>query len=302
MKNLKSCLFIGLSFLMTATTFAQSHFNILNAKTPDEIGKVPVERQIADQDTPLAYWHIDDRDVLWSKIVWEHIDLNQRINLPLYFPIDTTYVVSDRRSLFYTLLNGIKKGKIKEVYEDSFFKSRMSVKDIEQRMVRVDTSDYAFELLNSGETNIQDGIDVTRIQAQDIDGYQIKGIWYFDKRQGEMKYRMLAIAPMAPDVQILGREDMQSDESLPLFWVYYPSARQVLHESSVFNEKNPRASITFDDLLNARRFSALILREQNMYGNRAISDYIQGNATQQVLESERIKEHIRNKELDMWNY
>ncbi|MDG1503673.1 MAG: gliding motility protein GldN, partial [Flavicella sp.] len=87
MKNLKSCLFIGLSLLMTATSLAQSHFNILNAKTPDEIGKVPVERQIADQDTPLTYWHIDDRDVLWSKIVWEHIDLNQRINLPLYFPI-----------------------------------------------------------------------------------------------------------------------------------------------------------------------------------------------------------------------
>ena len=59
------------------------------------------------------YGYIDDRDILWSKVVWEFVDLNQKINLPYYFPIDTANISNDRRSLFDTLLKGIRKGKLK---------------------------------------------------------------------------------------------------------------------------------------------------------------------------------------------
>ncbi|MFC2110461.1 gliding motility protein GldN [Bacteroidota bacterium] len=302
MMNLKSYLLLGAAFILTLSVSAQADFNLLNAKTPAEIGQVPQERKIANKDKPLPYGYIDDRDILYSKVIWEHIDLNERINLPLYYPIDSTNVNSSRKSMFYTLLKGIKNGRIKEVYDDSFFKSKLTMKDINQKLTRIDTSDYAYELLNEGVTNIKDYVDEISIKSEDIDGYRIKGIWYFDKRQGEMRYRMLAIAPMAPDVQILGRDDIQGEESLPLFWVFYPSAREVLHEGTAFNETNHRAPISFDQILNARRFSAVILREENLYGNRAITEYIRGNALFQILESERIKETIRNKELDMWNY
>jgi len=302
MKNLKSYLLFVIVFLLAFSIKAQADFNLLNAKTPDEIGKVPQERKTANKDKPLPYGYIDDRDILWSNVVWEHIDLNEKINMPLYYPIDSTYVDSSRKSMFYTLLRGIKNGDIKEVYEDSFFKSKLTMKDINQKLTRIDTSDYAYELLNEGQTNIKEFVDEISIKSEDIDGYRIKGIWFFDKRQGEMKYRMLAIAPMAPDVQILGRDDIQAEESLPLFWVFYPNAREVLHNGTAFNEKNHRSPISFDQILNARRFSSLVLREENLYGNRSIAEYIRGNALFQIMESERIKEHIRNKELDMWNY
>ncbi len=35
--------------------------------------------------------------------------------------------------------------------------------------------------------------DTFRIQTEDVAGYMIKGMWYFDKRQGELKYRLLAL-------------------------------------------------------------------------------------------------------------
>ena len=60
--------------------------------------------------------------------------------------------------------------------------------------------------------------------------------------------------------------------------------------------------ISFDDMLNARRFSSAIYREENVYGNRNIKDYEKNNSIFQLLEAERIKESIRNKEIDMWNY
>ena len=35
-----------------------------------------------------------------------------------------------------------------------------------------------------------------------------------------------------------------------------------------------RRPISFDHLLNARRFSSVIVKEENIYGNRKIEDYI----------------------------
>ena len=42
--------------------------------------------------------------------------------------------------------------------------------------------------------------------------------------------------------------------------------------------------------------------EENIYGNRDVAEYIKGNSLFQVLESDKLKEDIRDRELDMWNY
>ena len=34
----------------------------------------------------LEFDYIDERDILWSKIVYEKIDLNEKLNFPLLFP------------------------------------------------------------------------------------------------------------------------------------------------------------------------------------------------------------------------
>jgi hypothetical protein len=48
----------------------------------------------------MAYGYVHDRDVLMGKTTWEIIDLSERINFSLYFPIDTANIGSDRRSLY----------------------------------------------------------------------------------------------------------------------------------------------------------------------------------------------------------
>ncbi|WP_371807809.1 gliding motility protein GldN [Lutibacter sp. B1] len=289
-----------LAFVLFNATFAQS--NLLNAKKPSDIGKKTVEQSVFDNDKPLEYGYLDDRDILWSKVVWEYIDLNERINLPFYYPVDTINVSANRRSLFDTLLRGIRKGEITEIYDDDYFTAKMTKKEINSKLYRIDTTDAGFDELNAGATNIDEYIDKINLTSQDIEGFKIKGLWYFDKRQGELKYRLLALAPVAPDVQIMGREDIDISEQLPLFWVWFPDARDLLHKMKVFNQKNSAYPISFDHLLNARRFNSIIYREENIYGDRDVANYVKGNALFQVLESNKIKEEIRNKELDMWNY
>ena len=56
-------------------------------------------------------------------------------------------------------------------------------------------------------------VDPYSIQSQHIKGYMLKGIWYFDKRQGELEYRLLAIAPMGPDVQVLGVQILEKNST-----------------------------------------------------------------------------------------
>ncbi len=298
--NMKNIGIFILALLLFNTLHAQS--NLLNAKRPSDIGKKTAEQLAVDNDKPLEYGYVDDRDIMWHKVVWEYIDLNEKINLPMYFPVDTTAVSTDRRSLFDTLLRGIKNDKITEVYDDSYFTAKMTKVEINNKLFRIDTTDAGFDELNAGSTDIEEYIDRINLTGYDIEGFKIKGLWYFDKRQGELKYRLIALAPVAPDVQIMGREDLDIAEQLPLFWVYYPDARNVLHDMKVFNPKNSAYPISFDHILNARRFNSNIYREENIYGDRDVVDYIRGNALFQVLESNKIKDHIRNKELDMWNY
>lgn len=281
--------------MSSVASFAQA--NLLNAKTPDQIGKKTVAQDSLDNDKPLPYGYVGDRDVLMGRKVWELIDLDQRVNFPMYFPVEEN-LGSNRKSLYQTLIDGIKDGKITEVYDDSYFTTKRTLKDMESAFKKIDTTDAGREQYNAGEKISEEYIVTTELVAADVAAYKVVGYWYFDKRQGEMKYRMLGVCPVVPDIQVSGEEK----EYIDLFWIYFPAIRDVLHDAKAFNEKNSAMPITFDHLLNSRRFSGVIYKEENVYGDRLVEDYMKDNSQMQLLEAERIKEKIRNFEQDMWNY
>jgi len=299
--NWKNVLLIGAVTLLPASIMAQA--NILNAKKPQEIGIKTEAQKALDNDAPLHYGYVDDRDILWSKTTWETIDLDERVNFPLYYPIDTIDIGADRRSLYDVFIKNIKNGKLADVYVDSYFTEKRVFGDLQATLRKVDTTDLGYEQINAGEELSAEYINERDLTAADIEEYRIKGMWYFDKRQGELKYRLLGIAPVAPDVNFIDDESMDpADAKVELFWVWYPGARQILHEAKVFNQRNSAQPISFDALLNARRFNGVIYREDNVHGDREVNDYISDNALFQLLEAKRIKEVIRDREQDMWSY
>ncbi|WP_424493153.1 gliding motility protein GldN [Salinimicrobium sp. GXAS 041] len=291
-------LFIGLcGVLVSVSSFGQT--NILNAKSPEDIGAPTVAEETYGKNDPLEYGYVDERDVLWAKTTWEVVDLDERVNFPLYYPIDTSQIGGSRRSLYDVLVTNIKNGNIENIYADSYFNDKRTLKDIQAALSKVDTTDLGIEQYNAGEEIDQQFISRRDISSADLVAYHIRGYWYFDKRQAELKYRLLGIAPVAPDVNFIDSPDAQPVE---LFWVWFPDAREVLNEAYAFNPNNSSQSISFDHLLNARRFHGTIYAEDNVQGDRSVNEYISNNAFMQLLESERIKEQIRNFEQDMWNY
>ena len=269
-------------FLFSVNSFSQA--NILNATTPSEIGIQNFDQKQSDNDSFLEFDYIDERDILWSKIVYEKIDLNEKLNFPLLFPVNDETYAKNRKSLWRILKENIINKRITELYFDrnDNFKDKMSFKDV------MEVVSFT-ELINGVQTPAEE------LKSIDITAYRIKGMWYFDKRQGEMKYRLLGLMPVGKNLK-----DDDGKNNTDLFWIWYPSVRKILHEEKVFNDKNNASSISFDQLLVSRRFSSFIYKEDNVYGDRSIKDYkIPG--LESILESQRIKKEILDFEQDMWN-
>ena len=286
-------------------TFAQA--NLLNAKNPLEVGDSSSSKAIVEF---MDYEYVDDKDILWSKVVYEFIDLNERLNFPLLFPVNDTKYDDTRKSLWRIIRENIENGKISEVYDsnnDNFTEA--------SRIIGKDSTDL--------EANIYKNYNISDIykskyvpesfvpreiaSSADIFGYVIKGVWYFDKIHAELRYRLLAIQPYGTDLKT--SVDGEETET-GYFWIWYPSIREILDDHLVFNDKNNNNRVSFDELLINRRFSSYIYKYDNVYGDREIRDYIRQRdnesyaqwQTRIVMESERIKKEILDFEIDMWGY
>jgi gliding motility associated protien GldN len=297
---MKKGFFILFLLIALHSNSSWSQANLLNAKVPQEVGMQVVENQ-----DPIAYGYIDNRDVLWSKTIWEIIDLNERINFPYYYPtINNGLLSNNRKSLFRILYDNIASGEITEIYSTSYFidGEKLTFEDLTDILVSRNLSAEGISKSNAGEQVTEDDYDTYKIESDKIVQYRIKGTWFFNKRLGELKYRLLGIAPVAPDVSTLSQgPEAMKDALVPLFWIWFPDAREALSNNGVFNTRNSSQPITYDHMLNSRRFNATIYREENVYEDRQVNEYIYEDALRQLLESERIKSEIRDFEQDMWS-
>ncbi len=294
MKSIKKLFFTLLVFSVGNMVVAQN--NLLNARTAGEIGDESIEDIYAKADGPIPYEYVNDRDVLFQKKVWEVLPLDQKQNLVYYFPLEETI---DRKPLFNVLKDAVMNKKITEVYYDDNFKFKLNPKDLESKFVRTDTTEMGKEqYMLDGKIDKQYIVE-TVIRPTDVKEYRTMGMWYFDRNAGELKYRLLGLAPVVVDLATKGTD---FEEAVPLFWIFFPDARDTLYNTYAYNEKNPAMKVSFDFLFNARKFAGTIYKADNIYGDRNINEYVQGNAMMQLLEAERVKESIRDLEDDLWNY
>src|SRR5690606_27540033 len=145
--KLKYCLLTVLSLGFAMSSAGQT--NLLNAKTPEEIGVKSEAQKALDNDRPLEYGYVDDRDIMFSKMTWEKVVLDERVNFPLYYPIDTNNIGANRRSLFDVLWKNVREGKIENVYDDSYFTTKRQPRDIQSIMSKTDTLDIGYQQYNS---------------------------------------------------------------------------------------------------------------------------------------------------------
>ncbi|NCG03939.1 MAG: gliding motility protein GldN [Bacteroidetes bacterium] len=289
MMKSKNVVFASVLFF---SQFICAQINILNADNPSEIGALSeAQKKQLSENKYIEYPYVDDKDIMWSKIVYEEIDLSEKFNHPLFFPSDKLYT-HERKSLWYTIRQAIINKKIENVYAENNpnFSERIGYERV-------------LEIIQNKDWDLV-------IASKDISSYLIKGIWYVDKRYGQLSYRLLGIKPISKidigvEVDILENGSQRSSDDsarTPLFWLWYKDLRPILHKQLVFDDKNNASRITFDQLLTSRRFTSRIIGVDNVFDDRLLSEMpgLKDDPFMQLIESERLKNVIRDFEQDLW--
>ncbi len=238
---------------------------------------------------PVQLPFIRQADVMWERRVWQVIDLREKMNQPLYFPLVPT---QGRVSLFQLLFDGVKSGELVAYINDDFTEPR-SLQEIQAglgstRTVRLQRPNPPYDYF--------DTIINIPFRPDDIKSFRIKEDWFFDSKRSVLDVRIIGICPVREAInpntgEVIGTE--------PMFWIYFPQARPLLARNAAFNPHNSARRISFDDLFLQRLFSAYILKEDNIF-DRRINDYMKG--LDGLIEAQRAREKIRNFEHNLWEF
>jgi hypothetical protein len=178
------------------------------------------------------------------------------------------------------------------------------------------------------------------VTSKCIVAYNIKEDWFFDKNRSRLERRIIAIAPVAKflvsnqssntgnnsstststgergqlllyppsnkeTLHYFDNTDLKPLEAgalveeRELFWLYFPNLRDYLVNYYIYNNKSDVSTLSFDDLFWKRQFSSQIYKTTNKFDDE-VEEYKYG--VDALYEAERIKNEIRNWEMDLWEY
>jgi gliding motility associated protien GldN len=166
--------------------------------------------------------------------------------------------------------------------------------EIERKLSFIDT-----QYIESPEPpyDLQMTVIEEEFDPANVKEFRLKEDWFFDRQKSILDVRIIGIQPVADNIDrttgvVRGKE--------PMFWVYFPEARNIFTSAEVFNRQNDAERRTMEDIFWKRMFGSYIYKEKNVY-DRQIADYML-NGIDQLLEAESIKEDIFILEHDLWEY
>lgn len=242
----------------------------------------------------VPYPYIREADVMWSRRVWQDIDLKEKMNLPLYYPLDEA---NGMKSLFSVIRDAlVLEGSITAYSvgvsgKEDDFRTPMLVSDVKLMMEYPDTS----STMDPDTGEMIEVVQMISINPADITRYRVKEDWFFDKQRSERYIRIIGIAPLKERYD--DGEPTGAYETL--FWLYFPECRYVFANWDSFNRFNDAERRSFDDLFQKRMFSSTIIKESNVY-DRTIADVYTGMDA--LLKAQEIKEQLFILEHDLWSF
>jgi len=246
------------------------------------------DKQNIGNRRPINYTSLREGDVAWEKRVWRDIDMREKQNQPLYYPLEYN---ACRSSLFQTITRQILNGNI-IAFKDEDFLIPYNDAEIKNKLVKRDTVPQIVydELGNELPPIMVPTVDSVSIFERVLK-FRVKEDWYFDRQKSSLEVRIVGLAAI--------EYNEERDYYRELYWVYFPSCRPYFARNDVYNFKNDAERRSLDDIFWKRQFTSTIVKESNVQ-DRYIDQYQKG--IDALVEADKIKMNIFTWEHDLWNY
>ncbi|HSG68703.1 MAG TPA: gliding motility protein GldN, partial [Bacteroidales bacterium] len=241
----------------------------------------PVDGLFADgsgfiNEKPIDYPPLRKADVMWQRRIWREIDFREKINHYFYYPLEPH---NHWKSFMQIIMDGLKEGSITayDISATDEFLVPLTYQEVVSR--QVDTINQVLQRPYPPYEEY-DTVIFTEFDPSKVKRIRVKEDWYFDKQRSQIMVRIIGVCP------VMMKERDGEEVSEPLFWIYFPEARQLLSQQLIYNRFNDAMRMTFDDAFWKRMFNSYIYKESNVY-DRRISEYATG--LDALYEAERIK-------------
>ncbi len=271
----------------------------LNVKAQGVYDDFIYNRQAVKERKVVAWPYLREADVNSSKRVIRIIDVREKQNQVMSWPKNPLSVI---------VYNAVIEGKLVPYRNDSL-SSSMTMEDILK--FTVDTTIVENPDPNDPEQTVQDTVYGKFYPMERIKKFRVVEDWIFDKKLSTYFVRIISIAPQfvpkiggvelnEMDLCVLKYHARDPDPTNPTAEM---DLRHLFINYEVFNRQNDAARLTFDDWFEARMFSSYIIKqsnEQDMFIRERAE--FKDNGVAAILEGEKMKQDLFEKEHDMWEY
>lgn len=229
-----------------------------------------------------------EADVVTATQFIKVIDFKEKTNQLLFQNFDPK---NSWFTLYDILVFGVQQEKIHAFKTGVFSKPKGIMLTCEQFNTRIFYLDSVDEVIVDSN-GIEKQAHVLRaefIKATDIKEFRVNEVWYFNKKWARLEKKIVGISP------VWRNPKTEKDEEL--FWVYFNEAKDLLASFPVKSKSVAAGVMSFEEIFSQRFFNCYIKKETNIFDRDKTEN---GKAIDDLIQSERAKEKLLNKEEDNW--
>lgn len=317
----KTYLSIGIMLCMLPV----SHITLAQEKSLpffDLKGNIAIQTMQMDAmaDTVSKINHRAD-DIVWSRTVYRIIDLRDKPNNRLYFPVKPN---ERYKSLFRIILDATVEGKVKAYDKIDFdiqpnYETPIPADSVKNRYAtcdwnpsnntpRISSIIEKDMLTNQNKVSSYNYEDYASKQMKFI----IQEVIFFNKHYSKMFSKIIGIAPIyvynetnvtnanMTGLKRTGESAWNFLQSSVTCWYLFDELRPYLSKQYMVPNGNDSQRLTFDEFFAQKLYSSYILGDSNMFNRMLLQAY---NQPEQILkEQKRIETELLNIEQDIWEY
>jgi len=321
MKLIKSTIIIGLCLLASGVNSQTvSKGSPQPFFSPNGNVAIQTDQMNALADTIAKINHRAD-DIEWSRIVYRVIDMREKQNNQLYFPVTPN---EKYKSLFRLILEATVNGGLK-AYEKKDF-------DIQPRYDLQLTNDRLVETFQIADyDSVNNSVRKTALIEKDpltnmpvISSYAypdfaskqtkflVQEIVFFNKHYSRMYTKIIGIAPIyiynetnVTNMFMLGLNKTGEGvwnffQSSVLCWYLFDELRPFLAKQYIIPNGNETQRLTYDEFFAQKLFYSYLLGDGNMLDKMLLQTYNDAESIRR--EQKRIETELLNVEQDLWEY